>query len=206
MFDNLPRIKVVKKSPTLLAVILISGLVLVCAAGIYAVGYRQASAECAASYGVPCGVEFSLTFGVSAVTASISGLVLAIGMALALGMNWHRDGAPNKALALRIADEESNLQDYRLRRAQLDEWTHMAAARAAEKAAADAAAAQAAAEAEAAFLAEASRWIEEEEDEEPESVEDERRRVLAEHMAHLARVKPEAIAEVLKMWINQPVR
>jgi hypothetical protein len=206
MLDDLPRIYIVKKSPALMAAVLISGLVLICAAGLYAVGFRQASADCAASLGMPCGMDFSLSFGVSAVSASIAGLVLTVGLALALGMDWHRDGAPNTALALKIADEEGNLQDYRLRRAQLDEWTHMAAARAAEKAAADAAAAQAAAEAEAAFLAEASRWIEEEEEEQPETAEDERRRVLAEHMAHLARVKPEAIAEVLKMWINQPVR
>ncbi len=191
----------VARRPSLFAALVVAAMVLLCAIGLFSVKYAEASQSCFQ----PCDVSFTAQFALTCIFVSVAGLLITIGIALALGMNWRRDGVPNIALARTIEDEEQHLQEYRLRRAQLDEWTSMAAARAAEKAAQEMAEQQAAAEAEAAFIAEASRWIEEEE-ETQESAEDEKRRVLAEHMAHLARVKPEAVAAVLRMWINQPVR
>lgn len=191
--------------PQLYAAGVVACLVLLVGAGLAIVEVGQMNVSCAKLTGASCDAALSPELALAAVIASVTGLLAAVGLAMALGMNWKRGGTPNASLAKAIESEEAHLQDYRLRRAQLDEWTGMAAARAAEKAAAEIAAAQAAAEAEAAFIAEASRWIEEEE-ETVETAEDEKRRVLAEHMAHLARVKPEAVAEVLRMWINQPVR
>ena len=65
----------------------------------------------AAMYGVSCGFEFTLQFIISALIASVSGLMLAVGIALALGMTWRRDVAPNRSLALRIEDEERQQED-----------------------------------------------------------------------------------------------
>jgi hypothetical protein len=118
---------VTPKRPSLFAALVIAALVVLVAMGIFTVQSVMDGRSCES-----CG-WFSPNLAFSALFASLAGLLVAIGLAMALGMNWRRDLSINTALARSIENEEEHLQDYRLRRAQLDEWTAMAATHAAEK-------------------------------------------------------------------------
>ncbi|MFI5269862.1 MAG: hypothetical protein ACHQ7M_20990 [Chloroflexota bacterium] len=192
--------------PGLVGGLIVAFVVLLAAAGIFAVQSMQDSQVCSA---VPnpsdCAGISPVGTATAAVYASVAGLLVAMLMAFAVGINTNRGQRPNTALAKSLDQDEFHLEGYRARRAQLDEWTIMAQARAAEQAARSEAEAQAAAEAYDAFEAEAARWVQEEtgEEEAQESDTQRRSRVLAEHLAHLARTRPEAVAAVLSGWINQ---
>ena len=195
--------------PTLVASIVVAAVLIVAALGIFLVETLHDSAICSVLPApVECGSASPVSVFTSAVYASAGGLLLAAILAVIAGVNLERGSGPNTSLARFLEIDERQLEGYRARRAQLDEWTVMAQARAAQEAARAEAAAQAAAEAEAAFEAEAARWIQEEqgEEEEKETEGARRSRVLAEHLAHLARTKPEAVAAVVSGWINQRPR
>ncbi|HVA23857.1 MAG TPA: hypothetical protein VMW62_05635 [Chloroflexota bacterium] len=190
----------------LVPILIVAAVVLVAAAGIFAVQSLEDSAFCSAvpSPSQCLGISSLQTF-TNAVYASVAGLLVATMIAVAVGVNVGHGPGPNTSLAKSLDQDEYHLEEYRARRAQLDEWTIMAQARAAEQAARAEMEAEAAAEADAAFEVEAARWVQEEagEEEAQESETARRSRVLAEHLAHLARARPEAIASVLSGWINQ---
>lgn len=195
--------------PGLVGGIVVAAVIIIAALGIFLIQSLHDSAVCSV---LPnprecLGLSPVSTF-TSAVYASAGGLLVAVVLAVTVGVNVVRGPGPNTTMARSLEIDERHLEGYRARRAQLDEWTVMAQARAAQQAARAEAAAQAAAEAEAAFEAEAARWIQEEqgEEEERESEGARRSRVLAEHLAHLARTKPEAVAAVVSGWINQRPR
>ena len=200
-----------RSRPALVGGLVVAFVVVLAAAGIYAVQTAQDSALCSA---VPsparCLGMSSVQTATNAVYASVAGLLMAIVMAVAVGLNVGLGPKPNTQLAKSLDADEHHLEEYRARRAQLDEWTVMAQARAAEALAARAEMkAQAAADTDATFEAEAARWVLQEEAGEEEAQESEaqrRGRFLAEHLAQLAGAKPEAVAAVLSGWINQPNR
>jgi hypothetical protein len=201
----------VKRSrPGLLGGLIVAFVVLLAAAGIFTVQSMQDSQQCASvTSPTECASISPISTATGAIYASVAGLAVAALLAFAVGINTGGVQKPNAALARSLDQDEYNLDGYRARRAQLDEWTIMAQARAAEQAARAEAEAEAAAEAYDAFEAEAARWVQEETGEEEgaqESDTQRRSRVLAEHLAHLARAKPEAVAAVLSGWINQPNR
>jgi len=200
-----------RSRPALVGGLVVAFVVVLAAAGIYAVQTAQDSALCSA---VPSPAQClgisSVQTATNAVYASVAGLLMAIVMAVAVGLNVGLGPKPNTQLAKSLDADEHHLEEYRARRAQLDEWTVMAQARAAEALAARAEMkAQAAADTDATFEAEAARWVLQEEAGEEEAQESEaqrRGRFLAEHLAQLAGAKPEAVAAVLSGWINQPNR
>jgi len=199
-----------RSRPALVGGLVVAFVVVLAAAGIYAVQTAQDSALCSA---VPSPAQClgisSVQTATNAVYASVAGLLMATVMAVAVGLNVGIGPKPNSQLAKSLDSDEHHLEEYRARRAQLDEWTVMAKDRAAAARAARAEMkAQAAAAADTTFEAEAARWVQEEagEEEAQESDAQRRGRFLAEHLAQLASAKPEAVAAVLSGWINQPNR
>src|SRR5579872_1154094 len=82
-----------------------------------------------------CASNSTVSVVTMAVYASVAGIVLAMLLAAAVGVSTARSPKPNVALAKLMDQDEYHLEGYRARRAQLDEWTVMAQARAAELAA-----------------------------------------------------------------------
>jgi hypothetical protein len=175
---------------------------------MFAAQYTQAIAECAVA--AACTPVWSVGIAANALFVSVAGLAAAVALAVGVGVSWRRNTIPNTSLARDLEYQGRNLEEYRLRRAQLDEWTAMAQARAMERAAMEEAEALADAEAIAAqdevLMSQISLWEEDAPEEQSETDDQVRHRVMAEHLAHLARSHPEAVAEVLKTWINQPAR
>ncbi|HEX6511646.1 MAG TPA: hypothetical protein VF157_05065 [Chloroflexota bacterium] len=203
-----------RSRPALVGGLFLAALVVLAAGGLFALQYGQALAQCSMLFAAPqCSVSPAPSVAMNAVFASLAGLLLAAIMAISLGMGPRRDHRPNTALARRLSDEERYLEHYRQRRAQLDEWTAMAKARAAERAAEiqtegelgaqwtvgpDGVPIQAGA---AGPTGAAGQWQEEGKPAE-ETDSQMKSRVLTEHLMHLARVKPEAVASVVSGWIN----
>jgi hypothetical protein len=196
----------VNRSRTIAAAIIVATVIILAAVGIFVVQYIMESSQCAAQ---ACPDFSGMRIAITALYAAIAGMTAAMRLASFEGFNVKRYQPPNTALARTIDLDERHLAAYQARRTQLEEWTTAAQARAAEQAAIAEEQARAWAESEAAFEAEAARWVQEdagEEEEQQESESTRRSRVLSEHLAHLARTKPEAVAAVVSSWINQPVR
>ena len=191
---------------------LIALVVLAVSGGLFAIQYGQALAECTQ---LPrpdtCAFTWPPQVAVNAVFASAAGLLAAVVMAITVGVNARRDPAPNVALALQLEDEERQLEAWRERKAEYDGLMALAAERRAEEQAhaeelAEAALeAQAEAEMAAALSGAGGPWQEEEQTPEA-TLEQKRREAMAERLRQLAKDKPDAVAEVVKGWINQPVR
>jgi hypothetical protein len=199
----------VRSRPALVGGIVVALLVVAAAAGLFGIQYFRAVQECSTQ--LSCTPVFSGGIAANALFASVSGLTVAIALAIGVGVSWQKPPVANSILARQIEDEGRNLEEYRLRRAQLDEWTAMAQARAMERAAMEQAGALAEAEFQAAqdeaLMQQITIWEEDSpEQQQGESEDDARRRVMAEHLAHIARSRPELLAEVLRVWINQPIR
>ena len=188
-------------------------LVLALASGLFAVQYAQAFAQCSALPGsAPCAAVSSARIAVDGLFVAIAGLLAAMVMAITAGINWRNSPAPNSALAQRLDDEETAFKREQARRAELAQLNALALAHAAASASpvspmADTVPVSAAAATDAAgdaSIVPGPRWQLEPEKPAVETADQARRRVLAERLKNLARNKPDAMAEVLKVWINQP--
>src|SRR5579862_3421708 len=93
--------------PKIMTAVVVSAILLTVAAGIFAIEYARASNECALQL-TPgsCLSDSSLQMWTNGVFASVAGLMVAIVMGITLGVNVHRDPAPNTALARRLAAED----------------------------------------------------------------------------------------------------
>lgn len=183
-------------------------LVMVVAGGLFALQFSQAQAQCSLLPGSPpCGQLPAARIALDGFFVAIAGLVVAVAMALATGIKWRSSPAPNTLLAERLDEEQQAFKREQARRSELAQLNALARTHAATLTQAHAE--MAAAEAEEAARASAAaasgpRWQLEEEPNTTESPEQARRRVLADRLKTLAKNRPETVAGVLQVWINQP--
>jgi flagellar biosynthesis/type III secretory pathway M-ring protein FliF/YscJ len=198
--------------PRITTGVIVSVIVLTVAAGIFGIEYARASATCAAQIAPgPCMSESSLQMWTNGVFASLAGLMLAILMAMTVGVRVRREPAPDTALARRLAAEDMAWKAAEERRAQLRELNAIALSHVvtnqAKKEVAKEEEERARREAgiptpeEEAAMA---RW--EEEQREAETEAQRQGKLLMERMITLARRDPKVVADIIEGWINQPPR
>jgi hypothetical protein len=182
-------------------------LVLALAAGLFAVQYVQAYARCSA---IPspsaCAGVSGARIAVDGLFVAIAGLLAAVVMAITSGVSWGSRAAPNTALALRLAEEDDAFREAQARRSQLRDLGALALAHVQQggqaRNPAEAAAAQPSSAEGTVDAAGASVLVEEEEH--VETVDEARRRVIADRLRQFARRHPETVAEVVRTWIDRP--
>jgi flagellar biosynthesis/type III secretory pathway M-ring protein FliF/YscJ len=185
-------------------------LVMLSTAGFYAILNSQIAAQCGQ---IPppasCAAVWPGNIAQSALFISLGGLLAAVVLAVTAGVTWRRMDHPNVALARQIEAEDNAFKESQERRIQLEALRELALAhlrtQTAKDAAANAEAGEAAAAKAAVAEAEAAlaTWKLEEETAHVETIDERRRRVLADRLVNLAKTKPEAVADVIKLWINQ---
>jgi flagellar biosynthesis/type III secretory pathway M-ring protein FliF/YscJ len=202
--------------PGTLAGIVIAALVLAAACGLFAVQYSQAYAQCSSLPGAsPCSAVSPPGQAVSAVFVAIAGLLVAIVMAITAGINSRVDAAPNSALARQLEAEDAAYKRARERFEELKELNRLALAHAQPSPDLT----EAAAETTEVEMSDHEMSVSEilsggpairgsdgqwEEQKHVETEEERRKRLVVDRMRSLARNKPEAVADVLRDWIDQP--
>jgi flagellar biosynthesis/type III secretory pathway M-ring protein FliF/YscJ len=198
--------------PGTLAGIVIAALVLAAACGVFAVQYSQAYAQCSSLPGAsPCSAVSPPGQAVSAVFVAIAGLLVAIVMAITAGINSRVDAAPNSALARQLEAEDAAYKRARERFEELKELNRLALAHAQPSPDLTENAEVEMSDHEMsvseilsggpAIRGSDGQW---EEQKHVETEEERRKRLVVDRMRSLARNKPEAVADVLRDWIDQP--
>ena len=189
--------------------IAVVALVLALAAGLFSIQYAQAYAQCSAVPSTSACADVSSTrIAIDGLFVAVAGLMAAVVMAITTGISWGSSAAPNTALALRLAQEDETFREEQARRRQLGELNALALAHVAHGArtrAEDDADGLAVAT-DGAMTAAGSAGVLIEEEPHVESVDEARRRVIADRLRTLARQHPDTVAEVVKTWIDRPGR